>query len=272
MRSAFRLSWLTAALMATAAGAGLVAPGLYRDNAFVTAGWFGNDLVTLAVAVPLLVLSHRAAARGSTRGLLVWLGLLDYALYNYAFYLFGAAFNALFLVYVAAFTAAALALIAGLVHLDAAAVARRFDSDTPVRFVTAVLLLIAVGLGGFHVAVALASAASGEPPALVDTVGHPTNVVAALDLPFVVVVSALAAGWLWQRRPWGYVLAAIMVVKGAVYMLALSAATLAAVRAGAADDASAIALWGSIGVVCLLAAIALLRHCRSGPSIDLPAR
>jgi hypothetical protein len=53
-----------------------------------------------------------------------------------------------------------------------------------------------------------------------------------------------------------------MLVKGAVYMLALSAATIAAAEAGAADDASAIGLWGSIGVACLAGAAAMLRHCR----------
>jgi hypothetical protein len=57
---------------------------------------------------------ERAPASGSTRGMLIWLGLLAYALYNYAFYLFGAAFNALFLVYVAAFATPALALVAAL--------------------------------------------------------------------------------------------------------------------------------------------------------------
>jgi hypothetical protein len=31
----------------------------------------------------------------------------------------------------------------------------------------------------------------------------------------------LSAIWLWQRRPWGYVLASILMVKGATYMLAL---------------------------------------------------
>jgi hypothetical protein len=265
---AIQLSFVTAVLMAVAAGAGVLAPALYRDNAFVTAGWLGNDLVTLAVAVPALVLAQRGAARGAVRATLIWLGLLAYALYNYAFYLFGAAFNALFLVYVAACTAPAFALIFALAHLDAAVVARRFDARTPVRAVSAVLLAIAVGLGGFHVAVALAAAVSGNPPELLATIGHPTNVIAALDLPFVVVVSALAGVWLWQRRPWGYVLAAIMLVKGALYMLALSAATVAGVSAGAADDASAISLWGSIGLACLLAAIALLSHCGPAPRED----
>jgi hypothetical protein len=107
---------------------------------------------------------------------------------------------------------------------------------------------------------------SGEPPAIVSTVGHPTNVIAALDLSLVVSVSVLAAVWLWRGNPWGYVLAVVTTVKGALYMLALSAATLSAYDAGASGDVSALALWVSIGVGCLLAAWALLRHLPAGSS------
>ena len=258
MRRAFQLSSITAALMALAAAAGVLAPHLYRDNGFVGAGWLGNDLVTLLIAVPLLLVAERGARRGSVRATLIWLGLLDHAFYNYAFYLFGAAFNPLFLVYVATVTSAASALIFALGTLDATAIARRFDARTPVRLVSALLSVIVVGLGGFHVSVAVVAAVTGRPPALLEVIGHPTNVIAALDLPLVVVVSAVAARWLARRRPWGYVLATLTTVKGAVYMLALSAATLAGMRAGVSDDTSAVMLWAGIGVVCLGAAAALI--------------
>jgi hypothetical protein len=76
-------------------------PGLYDDNDFVTAGWAGNDLVTLVIAIPLLFGALLMATRGSARGELVWLGSLAYIGYNFAFYLFGASLNRLFLTYVA---------------------------------------------------------------------------------------------------------------------------------------------------------------------------
>jgi hypothetical protein len=62
----------------------------------------------------------------------------------------------------------------------------------------------------------------------------------------------------WRRSPWGLVLAALANVKGALYMTALSAATVTAV--GASDGAPQIALWGSIGAGCLVASVVVLRR------------
>lgn len=255
----YRLAMATAVLMAAASAAGLVRPDLYRDNLLVTSGWYGNDLVTLTAACPLLLAASALGRRGSLRALLVALGMLDYALYNYAFYLFGAAFNALFLVYVAVMVLAALGLIFGLTALDIraldAAASRRRS-----RPVAAWMLVVASALGGFWVATSMAYVFTGEVPPVVAAVGHPTNVIAALDLSLVVPLMLIGGVWLWQRQAWGYVLAVIANVKGAAYMLALSAATMAAIRAGASDEATQLALWAPIGAGSLAASIALLRR------------
>lgn len=50
---------------------------------------------------------------------------------------------------------------------------------------------------------------TGQLPPIVIQTGHPTSLVFALDLSLVVPVLVLGAIWLWKRRPWGYVLAAI---------------------------------------------------------------
>lgn len=54
------LSAAIAGAMALAAGAGLLVDGLYRDIAWIRLVWLANDLVTLFVAVPLLVLGVRS--------------------------------------------------------------------------------------------------------------------------------------------------------------------------------------------------------------------
>jgi hypothetical protein len=245
-------------LQALLSAAGLLVHGLYRDNELVVSSWWGNDLVTLVVATPLLVGALIGARRGSLRAVLVWMGLLLYSLYNGAFYLFGAAFNSLFLVYVALFTLSAFALVFGLCSLDAPALADQVQARLPARWIGGYVLLVAVALGGFHGALSLQYVVTGDVPAVVEAVGLHTNLIAALDLSMVVSVGLLAGVWLWQRRPWGYVWAVLWTVKGTVYMLALSAATGTSVLFGPSDDWTPLLLWGPIGIGCLVASVVLL--------------
>lgn len=258
--TAWILSVVVLALAGAQSVAGLLMPGIYRDNELVAAGWLGNDLVTLAVAVPALALSLWLVRRGSLRARLVWLGLLDYMLYNYAFYLFAAAFNAFFLLYVALFALSILALIFGLVDTDVYAIERGRRPAARDRWISLFMLVVAAGLTAVYLTDSIAFISSGRPPEIIVRTGHPTSVVFALDLSLVVPYFILGAVWLWRRRAWGYLLAAIMNVKGAIYMLALAAATISAFRAGAAAGVAELGVWIPIGAGCLLSALLLLNN------------
>jgi hypothetical protein len=67
--------------------------------------------------------------------------------------------------------------------------------------------------------------------------GIHTSIVFALDLSLLVPGLTLAAVYLWRRRPWGYVLAALMMVKGTLYPLALIGMGAFYARASGAWDA-----------------------------------
>src|SRR6185295_17406390 len=87
--------------MAVASAAGVFLPDIYAHE---TASWaaqgVGQDIVNLLVVFPAVLVSAYLMARGSVRGLLVWLGLLIYVIYSYVLYAFFVHFNRLFLVYV----------------------------------------------------------------------------------------------------------------------------------------------------------------------------
>lgn len=259
VKTAGRLSTMVFILASAQSLGGLLLEDPYRDNGLVTAGWFGNDLVTLFVTVPVLAVSQVAARRGSLPARLVWLGALDYMLYNYAFYLFGAAFNAFFLAYASIFALAILALVFGLVETEVGALAQRTQPSPADRWIAAFMLLIAAGLTTVYLAQSLSFIATGNLPQIVIRSGHPTSVVFGLDLSLVVPYFTLGALWLWQRRPWGYLVATVMNVKGALYMLALSATTSSAFLAGFLGDLAELAIWLPIGAGCLLASTLLLR-------------
>ncbi len=92
------LSYLIVLLAVISSAGGLLFRNVYRDNDFVKMTWLGNDAVTLFLAVPILIAALVYSNRGSLKTQLIWMGALDYMLYNYAFYLFGTAFNAFFLI------------------------------------------------------------------------------------------------------------------------------------------------------------------------------
>lgn len=256
--AAFALSAVVAALAAAAAAAGLAVDGIYRDNAFVSAGWRGNDWITLVVAVPALAGAARLARRGDPRAQLVWLGALDAVLYNFAFYLFGSALNRLFVVYAAIVALALAALLAALVAVDPAALGARVRWGRATRAAAGFALFVAAGLGAAELAQVLGYAAGGALPAVVERTGHPTHVVAALDLTLVVPYLALGGVLLWRRRPWGVVVAAVLLVKGAIYLLALVATTLSIMAAGYPEAAAELPLWAVIGAGCAAAAWAVV--------------
>ena len=237
------LSFAIAALATIASVGGLWLEGLYHDNLFVTSAWKGNDAITLFVAIPILIVAMRLSVLGSTRAMLVWLGVLDYFLYNYAFYLFGAAFNWFFLIYVALLGLSIFALIFGLVGLDVSGIATLVSPRFPVRWIAGYMLFVAAGLTFIYVAQSVGFIFTGVLPSIVTQSGHPTSLVFALDLTLLVPFLVLGAFWLLRRKPWGYVLAGMTTVKGTLYTLVLSAGSFEASRAGIPDVAGQIPLW-----------------------------
>jgi hypothetical protein len=261
LKTAYILSTLIAVLSAAVSIGGLLFRGLYRDNAFVSTTWLGNDAVTLLLAIPILALAMVFAWRGSLRARLIWMGALDYMLYNYAFYLFGAAFNAFFLVYVALIGLAMFALIFALPNIDAAAIAARFSPRTPVRWIGGYFLFVAAGLTIIYLMMSFNFIVTGQLPDIVERSGHPTSIVFALDLTLLAPWLALGAVWLMQRRPWGYVIAGVLSVKAPLYTLILSINTVLVARAGLADGGE-LPLWVTLTVLGLLAGVALYANMR----------
>lgn len=237
---------------------GIMVEGLYRDNAFVQLAWWVNDRVTLYLGVPLLLAAFIMALRGNLRGRMLLLGMLWYLVYNYAFYLFGAAFNAHFLLYVALFILPTLALIAGLMDVDIAAIRSRMPTRTVQRLVGGYMLLWGLMLGVLWIAQSSAYLTTGTLPELLVTTGGSTHLIAALDLSFVVPSFLLAGWWLWRGNPWGVVAGVIANVKGALYCVVLAWGAYAGDQAGF-PGGELLPLWSGLVAISTAAVILLLR-------------
>jgi hypothetical protein len=252
LRACYQASALVGLLLAVAAGMGLFVPGIYQDNtAFAAAALRGTDLVSLAVALPVLTGSLLWARRGSRRAVLIWLGTLGYVVYTYL-YSFAIAWNRLFLVYVVLLSLSGFTLAGALAAIDPSELAGRFTNRTPVRAVGGFLWLIGGILGVMELAQVVPALLAGHVPEVVTVSGHPTGVIYLLDLGLVVPLMLLAGSWLRAHRPWGYVAAAILLVKGVTVGLGLLSSNLFGYLMHTQTDGPLLGLWALLAIGSLL--------------------
>ncbi len=251
-----RLTATLAGLMILQAVLGLMFPAQYRDVEWIRATWYGNDWVTLAVAVPLLVIGRTRATSGSARGLLLWLGVTGYAAYNYPFYLFGAALNVFFPLYVALLVLAGGTLIVALPVVDHGEIGTRFHPPGSSRalagyFIFVALGLAAVWLGMWAAYIFFARPTPIEPDAF--------RLVAALDLSVMVPLLVSGGALLWRRHAWAPVACAIGGIQASLYLLVLSVNAIVAIRRGLAAAPGELPVWGTLFVLTTAAtAVAIL--------------
>lgn len=216
--------WLTlptAILLAIAAGGGVLIGGLYHDTPTMATQAIGQDLASLVVALPVLVISALLAWRGSLRARIIWLGSLVYVLYAYVGYAFAVRFNQMFLVYVALVGCSLYALIGGLASTDLAAVKASFSDRMPVRAVSIYLGVIAALFYLLWLSESLPASLAGQPSAALVEAGTPTNFIQVEDMAAFLPAVVIAAVSLWRRRALGYTLAGVVLVQFVLLPIAI---------------------------------------------------
>jgi hypothetical protein len=216
------LSALIVGFMATASIVGLFLDGLYTDGAWAREALRGGDLVTLALVVPLLLGALFLSVRGSRRAQVVWVAMLGYSIYNYAYYVFGAEFNDVFLLHIAILSMSIFALAVLAPRLDVAGIAARIRGGAAARWVGAFLVLVGLGQGGLWAFLVVRFALTGE--LLADIPEDGQHLVFALDLALLVPTLVLAGILLFRRTGVGLVMGAAVSLFGLVYQVNLQTA------------------------------------------------
>jgi len=199
MKTPYIFSVWLAALMAAQSRLGRVFQGQYRDVEWIRATGFGNDLVTLRLVVPLLIAALVLVRCDSSRGLLLWLGVLGYGTYNYAYYMLGASLNVFFPLYIILLVLSMAILILALSRTDAAQVAAGFRAKTPFRLIGGYLVFVAVGLSLVSFGMWAAYIFAGW---LTPVETEAFKPVAALDTAIMVPVLAFGGILLWAFSPY----------------------------------------------------------------------
>lgn len=207
---------------------------------------FGQDVVTLALGVPLLAVGLWLAMRGSLRGYVVWLGALGYMLYTWASYALMLYFNEFFLGYVALFGLSLYAFVGGILHLDPDAVRSGLDGRLPNRLMIAYLLGMGLFIPAGWLAEIVPATLDGTAPETVQLAQVPTSVIYAMDLAVLLPAVLVTAVWLRQRRAWGYVFTGVLLVKFATLGLAVLAMEVRSSVTGVGGEVGMMAVFAFI--------------------------
>jgi len=201
---------------------GLFVSGHYTGSSDLLARNQAQDATILAIGVPALAAGLWLARKGSLRGQFLWLGSLAYMVYMWASYALTLSFNTYFLGYLALFVLSTFTLAGGVLAIDAEAVKRTLSGRISRPLFVGFLVFTTVGLSVLWLSELIPATIEGTEPAVVEEFdgGLATYV---LDLGLVVPALAVAAGWLWRDRAWGYAATGILLVFAAVLAPTLTA-------------------------------------------------
>lgn len=258
---AWRLSAGLAVLMAVQALLGRAFPDAYRDVDWVRATWIGNDWLTLLLAVPVLASGLALARRGRARGLVLWLGGLGYAIYNYFFYLVGAVVNPFLPLYAALVVLAVASLVLTLATIEPFRLARAALPRLPRRLIGGYLVLLGGGLCAVWIGLwASVVFVGADPPG-----GEPAfRVVAALDLTLMVPALILGGLLTWRGSDWSIAAAAIATLQAALYLTVLATNARLLLWMELVDPPGEVVLWTLLAVPTWIAAGTLVLSVQGG--------
>jgi hypothetical protein len=236
----------------------------YFDTVSSVAQMQANDLITLVVGLPLLIISTWLALRGSLRGHLLLTGTLGFFLYTYMSMSMLTAYNSLFLVYVALFGISLYAFILSMLSFDLAELPRHFSPHLPRGWIAGVLF----AMGGFlflaWMGRIIPPLLQNSTPALENTT---TLVIQAMDLVLIMPLAILSGILLLRRTAWGYLLASVTVLKGLTMALAVSTMGINMALNGVSDSTILVIIFLILTLLNLISVVLLLKNIDTGQKI-----
>jgi len=209
--------------------------GLYRyDTVLSSSQEVGQDVVSLLIGIPLLIMGIVLARRGTLRGRLLLTGAFGYFLYTYGAMSFLSAFNPFFLVYVALFSLSLFGFILSMMNLDADKVVRHISNGFPRRAISTYFIVIAIFLSLAWLRLVVVPSLTWTPPYGVESAI--TLVIQAIDLAVIVPASFVTAMLLSRKSGWGYVLSSVLLIKVIMMGAALIAMIIGQMVAGVEID------------------------------------
>jgi len=247
-RTLLTFSILIAVLTLVSCSISIINNGIYQDGAWANAQWLGQDMVTLLLALPFLLISlSRGVQNSNWKWTLVHSGILLYFTYTYSFYMFAAELSFLYLLQVPIFGLAVIGMVISLIEI--------FKHDRVCSFkgrglkitIIAYLLLISILIASLWIKDLVSHLA--DPNHLSDTPdGKAPLIIYSLDLALIIPLMLASAVLMAKNKTLGYILGGIILTKTSTLGFALMAMALSLYIQNLDPDYFLIILWSIIGV------------------------
>ena len=195
--------------------------GIYKHMSFeVAIQGIAQDLVTLLIGIPALVISFIHAVKGSLKAQMIFSGITFYFFVSYLMYQLMAMYNEFYLAYVFLTASAFFVLILTLYPLNVENVQNAFSDKTNTSFGGIFLILNGAAITLLWLSIVVPPLMDGT--LCPDGVEHYTTlVVQAVDLSLLLPLSFLLGYLLYKQKPEGYVYGSVYLVFLSIMMTAL---------------------------------------------------
>lgn len=268
-RALWALIWTLASLALIATLTGILRNDFYQDGEWVRAQWLGQDVVTLLLGIPLmLVAARKAIVNRQLIWELVLAGTLLYFSYIYTFYVFEASFTFLYFFHLPIFSLSLLCFFMVCHHILNARKHYAY-TDSFSRFTIVFYLLLISAMLTWLWLQDLISHLTIEQFLSQTPDGEPLLTIYTLDLGILIPFSVIACLLLLRNHALGLILIGIVLTKTFLLGFALMAMSLSMYLQGLDPDVFLVMLWSFVGLAGLMLSIVYLNKLRVYPRPEL---
>ncbi|MCA0132145.1 hypothetical protein [Winogradskyella alexanderae] len=222
---------------------------IYRDGEWANAQWLGQDIITLVIALPLLLISIRKGIeKNKEKWKILNCGVLLYFAYTYSFYVFVAKLTYLYFFQASIFGLSLIGFVISCIGIFNHKCSFNLPSRNLKMIIVIYLSLIALMLSFIWLSDIIAHITN--PAHKSDTPnGEAPLIIYTLDLAVIIPLMFTSAILLYQKTNWGYLLSGIILTKTSTLGFALMAMSLSMYLQDLNPDYFLIILWCIIGLI-----------------------
>lgn len=236
---------------------------IYQDGDWANAQWLGQDVVTLFIAVPMLLLSYfQSIVKQKWKWMMIMGGILFYFVYTYAFFSIVAKLTFLYLFHLPIFGLSIFGLFLTLSYLFHSNYKIEMQDKWIKTGIIFYLLLIAIMLSFLWISDIVSHLTIPDYKSDTPT-GEPPLIVYSLDLALVVPLMLAAVFGYIKKRQYGYKMTGIILTKSTIMGFALMGMSLSMYLKHFDPDKFLIVLWCIIGILGSLITIIFLKNIRN---------